>query len=245
MKKLAIYCLKVLLLKVIKKKRVLAIIGDDNQHSAFNNQEWDVLDIISKYGYFESLKNKLPVDKLGDPLPWYTYPAIEYIKQLDLTNKTVFEWGGGYSSLFYAKRAAKVFSVEDDKDWFEKIASKKPSNLEMFYAKDEMYVSKISEIGIKFDIIVIDAQHRYKCAVESINFLKDGGLIVLDNSDWFKNTAKYIRECGFIQTDFFGFGPINNYTWTTSIFYSRNFKLLTKENIQPSYPIGGLTNVCD
>jgi hypothetical protein len=26
-----------------------------------------------------------------------------------------------------------------------------------------------------------------------------------------------------IQVDFFGFGPINDYTWTTSIFFSRDF----------------------
>ena len=149
------------------------------------------------------------------------------------------------SSLFMASRASQVFSVEDEKEWYEKINKNKPPNLNLYFATNKEYVSKISEPGIKFDIIVIDANHRFECIFNAINYLKEDGMIILDNSDWFKNSAKRLRDSGFIQADFFGFGPINNYTWTTSVFYTRNFKFSARDNIQPSYAVGGLTHVSD
>ena len=91
MRGIAKYLLGFLLLKIIKKERISPFIKDIQQE--------DILKIFNDYGYFESIKVKLPVDKIGGPLPWYTYPAIEYIKQLDLTNKVVFEWGCGNSSV--------------------------------------------------------------------------------------------------------------------------------------------------
>ena len=46
-----------------------------------------------------------------------------------------------------------------------------------------------------------------------------GVMLVLDNSDWYPNTVRFLQEkLGWMQIDFHGYGPINNYTWTTSIF---------------------------
>ena len=48
-----------------------------------------------KYGHLRSrLRNDI-IDENGEPLPWYTYPAIEYLTGLDFTQKTVFEFGCG------------------------------------------------------------------------------------------------------------------------------------------------------
>jgi hypothetical protein len=55
-----------------------------------------------------TIDEKVCVDRDGNPLPWYTYPAIEYLSQFDYGEKTIFEFGCGYSSLFWAERAAKV-----------------------------------------------------------------------------------------------------------------------------------------
>lgn len=47
-----------------------------------------------------TIDEKVCVDRDGNPLPWYTYPAIEYLSQFDYGEKTIFEFGCGYSSLF-------------------------------------------------------------------------------------------------------------------------------------------------
>lgn len=211
----------------------------------YNSSSKAILDIFNDYGYTLSLKKTVPLNSKEEALPWYTYPAIEYLLQFDLRNKIVFEWGCGNSSLFFASRAKEVISLEDNKDWFDKIKALKPENLTLIFAEGDEYVNKIRSQNKKFDIIVIDASQRIDCAIIALDYLALGGLIILDNSDWYKNSAKVIRENNMIQVDFHGFGPINNYTWTTSIFFSRDFNFEAKNNLQPAYAIGGLTHICD
>ena len=68
--------------------------------------------------------------------------------------------------------------------------------------------------------------------------LSDSGMVILDNSDWYSNTSKYLRDSlNLLQVDFHGFGPINDYTWTTSIFFKRNIKLNPIGNIQPHFSV--------
>ena len=67
-----------------------------------------------------TINEKICIDRDGNPIPWYTYPAIEYLSQFDVTDKDVFEFGCGNSSLFWADRARLVTSIEDNPDWFAK-----------------------------------------------------------------------------------------------------------------------------
>ncbi|MEQ8661038.1 MAG: SAM-dependent methyltransferase, partial [Gammaproteobacteria bacterium] len=85
-----------------------------------------------------------------------------------------------------------------------------------------------------------DAAQRLDCARACVDRLKPGGLIILDNSDWFVATARYLREQGFLQVDMHGFGPINNYTWCTSLFFSRDFAWTPRHPQQPAHGIGAL-----
>ena len=197
------------------------------------------------YGHWKSLKQKACIDAEGNPIPWYTYPAIEYLKQFDFSGMTVFEYGSGNSSHFWAERAGKVFSVEDDKSWYGKVLGEKHDNHHlMFRPNKEGYVAAILEPKERFDIVVIDGNHRPECARMLPEVLKENALVILDNSDWFKRTAKYIREeLDLIQVDFHGFGPTNPFTTTTSLFFSRGISLKPLNNDLPEYAIGGLKHV--
>ena len=110
-------------------------------------------------------------------------------------------------------------------------------NHAIFYAESD-YTSKPSELGLKVDVVLIDGIEREGCSKATLELLNKGGMIILDNSDRHPDVAAYFRENGFIEVDFHGFGPINDYTWTTSIFLDRaiNLQPLT---IQPTIPIGG------
>lgn len=188
--------------------------------------------ILKKYGYFNSLKYKLPIDKNKKPIPWYTYPAIEYLHKFDLKNKAVFEYGTGNSSLFFADKAKEVFCVENDEGWFEKINKDKPKNLNILFKKNkDDYLFSIDNLNKKFDIIVIDASYRFECCFHIKNNLKEGGIVILDNSDWHNDCIGYLKkELNLIQVDFSGLGPINGYTWVTSIFFSRDFDFLIEND---------------
>lgn len=190
-----------------------------------------------EYGHLKSKDSKQSVDASGEPIPWFTYPSIDFLKQLDFSNLTMLEWGAGNSSLYFSKRVKQLYSIEHNKDWYEQVLKFEIENQELFFASDD-YAKKPGNLNRQFDIILIDGVKREMCADQSLKLIKEDGFIILDNSDRYPDIAALFRNEGFIEVDFHGFGPINEYTWTTSVFLQRevNFKPLT---IQPTVPIGG------
>ena len=89
-------------------------------------------------------------------------------------------------------------------------------------------------------MIVIDGSHRLECAEEALKKLKGNGFIILDNSDWMQKTSKVLREADLIEVDMSGFGPINYYTWTTSLYLTRKVELKPFSDLQPLSGIGSI-----
>lgn len=195
-----------------------------------------------------SIDERVCVDKDGNPIPWYTYPAIEYLSQFDYHDKCVFEYGCGYSSLFWANRAKKVISVEDNEQWYQKWLSEfSKSNLLLKLRQEGPdYYQSIRETDDAFDIIVIDGKCRAECALNAISCLKSGGFIILDDSDRVNTSQEYIsaiktlKDANLLQIDFYGFCPMDNYTKATSVFFTRNFNFKCTSQVQPVNGIGNL-----
>jgi hypothetical protein len=224
----------------------------NKEHLYFFLQKIGILPIInlirigiklaSEEGFYKSTLLGLPFDKFGYPIPWFSYPAINFLNQYDLTDKKVFEWGSGNSTLYWARRCLRVVSVENDYQWYKKFTKKikKFKNLKMVFAREKTdYLASILKERNNFDIIVIDGYFRDKAAQLSIHKVKAGGMIILDNSEWFPNTSKYLRDKKFIEIDLAGFGPINPYTTTTSFFIKRDFSFVSN-NVRPKTPNGGV-----
>ena len=180
------------------------------------------------YGHLRSAATLRSVDAEGCPVPWYTYPAIEYLRQLDFQGKTVFEYGSGFSTLFWAASAHSVVSVEDDEKWYSILAPQLPANCALTLETDvARLVEVIHRYPDGFDVIVVDGpargRTRLKCCRAALQHLRPGGLIILDNSDWLPESARVLRESGLIQVDMTGFAPIVGQTQTTSLFFDRGF----------------------
>jgi hypothetical protein len=205
---------------------------------------WRLFKIVNfDYGYLRSVAVQKPLDSDGDPYPWYTYPALEYLKQLDFAEKSVFEYGCGHSTLFWGARAAQVVSVEHNEQWYQLVRSKLPANCTLMHEADsDAYAQAIARRGQQFDVIIIDGlvtgRTRLKCAHAAIPYLRDGGMIILDNSDWLPESARVLREAGLIEVDMTGFAPINDYTCTTSFFLHRDFAFKPSQDRQPMPGIG-------
>jgi hypothetical protein len=197
-----------------------------------------------KYGQFKTINGRACVNSDGERIPWYTYPAIEYLNNIDFSQKIVFEYGSGNSSAYWANKAKTVFSIEHDKDWYDKIKNDLAENQSIDLSENEnSYLDAINRISDKIDVIIIDGIHREKCAKLVKDHISDNGIVILDNADWHKETSRYLREeLDLIEVDFHGFGPINAYTWTTSIFFTRNVRLRPFDNIQPHYSISAIKN---
>ena len=198
---------------------------------------WGNLKILAfGYGQFKTMLEWAAVDASGNPIPWFTYPAIEYLRQLDLSDARVFEYGSGNSSIYWATRCRQLVTVEDDAEWAEAMRPRLPGSVNYLVRSGEDYPRAILETDDRYDIIVVDGSRRKSCARFALERLSDTGFIIVDNSDWMPNTTALLRESGLIQVDMSGFGPINGYTLTTSFFLTRNVVL---RPVAPQQPTGG------
>jgi len=196
--------------------------------------------LSKKYGHRKSIALKKCIDGNGNEIPWYTYPTIEYLSGLDFSSLDILEYGAGSSSLWWSGRAKSVLAIEHNSNWYESIKNTEKENLSIVYAGSEQeYV--LAGSGSQFDVIVIDGIHRLKCVEQVPLMLSDAGLVILDNSDWHPEAALFLRETmELIQVDFHGFGPINEYTWTTSLFFSRKFRCVPLGLRMPEYSAGAI-----
>jgi hypothetical protein len=194
--------------------------------------------IFQKLGFVNSFEQKQCIDQFNNPLPWLTYPAIEYLDQLDLSEKIVLEWGSGNSSLYFARRVKYIYSIEHAINWFNKLKPKLFRNQSLILTTEENYINSAYKLNRKFDVIIIDGILRTECVSVAPSLLAKAGMIIFDNAERNPELCEMLRNEDLIQIDMHGFGPINEYTWTTSLFFDRNFNFKPK-TYQPLKPIGG------
>jgi hypothetical protein len=220
----------------------------DRRLLSFDRHSADCLGILEhEFGHDRSRTTAACVDRDGRPIPWYTYPAIEYLVRLDFSATSVFEFGSGNSTLYWGSVARHVMAVESDQWWYETVRQRiGDAPIRLVHAADpQNYVNTLASWGEKFDVIVIDGKHRGRCAREAPQFLKSGGLVILDNADWYPKACRRLREAGLLEVDMSGFGPINDYTWTTSLFFDRQFRVAPRSAVHPTPGIGALVQSAD
>ena len=206
-----------------------------------------VLDTVEGgYGHALSYTEQKPVNKDNEPIPWYSYPSIEYLSSLDFREKTIFEYGSGNSSAFWAQRCLHIVSVEDNEDWYEIVSASLNANQRLLLVTErEPYIAAVSQSSGRPDVIIIDGSHRFACAQAAIEVLASGGLIILDNSGWHPKTAQALRSSGLIQVDFTGLNPINYYVTTTSVFLHRDIEIVPRFERLPMPGIGAGLHIED
>jgi hypothetical protein len=181
--------------------------------------------------FLSSLKSKA-VDKKGIALPWYTYPAIDFLRHKQMADKSVLEFGSGQSTLWWSERVRNVVSLEDNESWYQSLVQLVPPNVRLVLS-DTLASNVERELnGIRFDVIVVDGLDRLACARKSIMFLNEGGTVILDNSEgyWGRDgeypILDFFRISGFSRIDFYGYAPGVILPSCTSFFFKEKCFLL-------------------
>lgn len=118
-------------------------------------------------------------DEHGIQMPWYTRPCLEVIDKWDFKNKYVFEYGVGYSTIWYRSRGAYVWGVDSNQNWVD-LANDDFPRIQL-HQNAEDYVKFISRSINIFDIVIIDGSFRDDCTEYALQNLKPGGKLILDN----------------------------------------------------------------
>lgn len=182
---------------------------------------------LSSIGWFTAFDNHQAVDANNQPIPWVTYSFIDFIKGRLHKDLTIFEYGSGNSTLFYAKNVKRVVSVEHDEAWYKKIVNEKAPNAEMIFTKLETngeYSQKAKLLNEKFDVIIVDGRDRVNCCKHSVDALTEKGVLVLDDSEreTYEEARVFLKNLGFKELLFSGISPGLFYNKATSVFYKRD-----------------------
>ena len=125
--------------------------------------------------------------KIPPQLPWINYTAIKIIKIIIKKKQiSVLEFGSGSSTLWWQKQnITKITSVEDNKDWYEKIKKKikLQNKVNLFYFENKNEYISVGKTE-KYDFITVDGSVRSKCMKYILeNNIHDSSIIYFDNSD--------------------------------------------------------------
>lgn len=175
-------------------------------------------------GYLKSLENLEPIGADGKPLPFLNYAVIELLKSRVGKNTRVFEFGSGYSTLFFARTAASVTSVEHDPGWLEKVRQRSASfdNVKLIHRPlDGSYPAAISGTGERYDLVLVDGRMRHECALQAAQCLTDSGVILWDDStrERYQEGMAALEAGGFRRLPIGGLKPAGFGMDETTLFY--------------------------
>jgi hypothetical protein len=192
-----------------------------------------------KTGHWKSSMTMTACTESGEPLPWYTYPAIDFLAQRSFASRTVLEFGGGQSTLWWSKRAGSVLTIEEDAAWYARLRSQIRSNVTLFHIPADDRIRAVDRIRKiidgntvnKFDVIVVDGHFREQLTTVAFECLAPDGAIILDDSDGYR-FFDITKGLNCRRIDFFGFAPGVSLRRCTSIGYVSDCFLL-----KPDIPI--------
>jgi len=174
-------------------------------------------------------------------VPWWSYDAIGAIDAW-LVRRTgatrVFEYGSGASTLWLARRATEVHSVEHHRRFGEMMQAEVavldnvslsivepvphlrpvvPSAKEGHQGLDfAAYVGAIGAVDGQFDLVVIDGRAREACLMAAKERLAPGGIVVFDNSRR-RRYRDAIAASGLDEVVYKGLTPTLPYPEQTSV----------------------------
>ena len=121
-------------------------------------------------------------------VPWISYDAIKLLEATLDPASRVIEFGSGMSTLWYARHAGFVYSIENCELWYRKTAGMLEKhgirNVRYRYASSRAeYITPPGMADTKYDLIMVDGDYRSECIRNALPLLCETGVLYLDNSD--------------------------------------------------------------
>ena len=195
--------------------------GSDDQLKSLNaelNPELK-LDFFYKYlegmGIFECKPGEI-MQINSNPIPLLTNSFINWFETQLWSDKKLLELGSGSSTFYFSNFFQSITSYENNQDWYLKMFEKKPKSVQLNYTKciiDSLQNENIND----FDVLLLDlAENRAKISrfLASENFK---GIIIFDNSEWYRNSIRILESVGYYEIPFFGIKPVEDWVSSTSL----------------------------
>jgi len=191
----------------------------------------------TRSGHFKSSFKMKAVGRNGQPIPWYTYPCINFLSHQSFSGRTILEFGGGQSTHWWSKTAEQVVSFEGDKKWYEQIKKNISDNVRLYLVSNENSSDCIHDVNAilgsiapkTFDIIIIDGLFRKEAVQIALKHMTKDGAIIFDNADSYEFLESF-SQSDLKRVDFYGYAPGVVLPHCTSIFFGSDCFLFSNSN---------------
>lgn len=181
--------------------------------------------MLLRSGWMASLQAGHPRNEDGQIIPWMNYAIVALLDERLSSDMRLFEYGSGYSTLYYAARVASVLSVEYDAAWFDDISRFAPQNVHILFRPQDVdgtYCRTITERPeSRYDLVVVDGRDRANCVIQSLPHLSERGVLLLDDSERprYQPAIDWAVSQGFKRLDFNGIKPAGFEMVRTTVLY--------------------------
>ncbi len=188
------------------------------------------------------ISNRLKVfifEKRFPENPWLTKDAIFLLdKSLDSSMHGV-EFGSGRSTKWFARKVNFLVSIEHDQEWYEKVSSSlranEVSNVKYNLCQINEYDENNGENSdyvcildtfndSSLDFVLVDGIYRSDCALKALRKIRSGGLLIIDNANWFIPSSTIAPGSRNFQT-----GPLTN-KWASLLDELSDWKMKWTSN---------------
>ena len=91
-------------------------------------------------------------DVYKNAIPWITFWTIDYLEEFLNKKMSVFEYGGGGSTLFFASRVAELVTVEHNQEWFSGLTIEMKKNTTVQWTSNMIQPELVKETSnLKID----------------------------------------------------------------------------------------------
>ena len=125
--------------------------------------------------------------------PWIVPAAIGWLGRRIRSDWSILELGAGRSTIWFARRAGRVLSLEDNEFWAtctrKRLNELERENVELRQLRVEDFPAEVDSLpDASFDLVVVDfleSQHatRIDALRPAMRKVRAGGLLLLDDSD--------------------------------------------------------------
>jgi predicted O-methyltransferase YrrM len=131
--------------------------------------------------------------------PWLTGEAVRFLDNWLRPGDAGVEWGTGRSTAWFARRVGRLLSIEHDERWYSRVSAqltaRRIATVDLRLApveeaerptRDHPYLALATSVPAhSLDFVLVDGVWREHCAEVALGLVRPGGLLVLDNANWF------------------------------------------------------------
>lgn len=174
---------------------------------------------------------------LRENVPWIVPESLDFLRGIIQPDWSVWEWGSGGSTVYWARNCKFTISVEHNSKWFHWTRKQLikdglwdnvrlinvPGDQKEDKSRFRYYADVINDyvrMRDAFDLVFVDgeASSRGWCVGNAVKYLRPGGWLLLDNGNWYKDghTPSWERT-DFVAKDLKWVGQPGTFDWWTSI----------------------------